>query len=92
MNSSVTINTNEYLPDGTPLVRSLTITGTAYDSAGDPLGGAIMEIIEPDIHDIGRGTSNPDGTFSITVGDDTMHHVWVNGEDVQLVKVLTKPE
>ena len=92
MNYNVKINTNEYLPDGTPLVRSLTITGTITDNNGLPVGGANIEIIEPHINDIGIGTSEPNGTFVVVVGDDTMHHVWVNGEDVQLLKVLTNPD
>ncbi|PZF71978.1 carboxypeptidase-like regulatory domain-containing protein [Taibaiella soli] len=90
MDYKVTIETGEYLPDGTPLVRSLLINGRVTTPTGDPVGNAAIRIIEPDINDIGEGRSNPDGTFSIRVGDDTTHQVWVNGVMSQLVKVLTK--
>ena len=90
MDYKVTIETGEYLEDGTPLVRSLQINGRITTSTGDPVGDAAIRIIEPYINDIGEGRSNGDGTFSIRVGDDTAHQVWVNGVMAQMVKVLTK--
>jgi len=90
MDYKVTIETSEYLEDGTPLVRSLLINGKVTTPDGNSVGNAAIRIIEPYINDIGEGVSNPDGTFSIRVGDDTAHQVWVNGVMAQMVKVLTK--
>ncbi|MFM2193043.1 MAG: hypothetical protein RLZZ118_2000 [Bacteroidota bacterium] len=89
MSIKVTINTNEHLPDGTPLVRSHTINGSVTLD-GAPYPDVYIEIIEPDINDIGTGNADGRGNFSIQVHDDTLHHVWIDGQDVQLVKVLTR--
>jgi hypothetical protein len=83
------INTNEHLPDGTPLVRSHTITGTILKD-GEPYPNVFIQIIEPDIDDVGEGYSDDMGRFVIQVGEDTFHHVWVDRQDIQGVKVLTK--
>jgi hypothetical protein len=89
MSLTCRINANGYLPDGTPIVRSHTVTGTLFRD-GEPYPNAYIEIIEPDIDDIGTGYSDARGNFDIKVGEDTMHHVWVDSQDIQLVKIITQ--
>jgi hypothetical protein len=87
---NVIIETVESLPDGTPLVRELIIRGSVTDSKGMPVPNASVRIIEPDINDIGEGMTDGMGKFVITVGDDTMHHVYINEMHCSMVKVLAK--
>jgi hypothetical protein len=91
MSLSALINASYYLPDGTPVVDSHTITGVIFKE-GEPYPKAYIEIIEPDLHppDVGTGYADEQGRFSIKVGEDTFHHVWVDQQDIQLVKVLTR--
>jgi hypothetical protein len=87
-NYNVVIETFERLSDGTPLVRELIIRGSVTDSKGMPVTNASVRIIEPDINDIGEGMTDGAGKFVVTVGEDTLHHIYINETHCALVKVL----
>jgi hypothetical protein len=88
MSYTVKINTNNYTPEGIPIVNSHTISGNVT-SNGTPVADAAIKIVEPDINDEGEGTTDAGGNFVVQIHEDTMHHVFVNGIDSQLVKVDT---
>jgi hypothetical protein len=88
MSYTVKIDTNNYTPEGIPIVTSHTISGSVT-SAGTPVGDAAIKIVEPDVNDEGEGTTDAAGRFIVHINEDTMHHVFVNGVDSQLVKVDT---
>jgi hypothetical protein len=83
----VQIFTEEY-EDGIPVVRSHTINGNVQEG-GRNVVGAEIRIIEPEVNDQGNGRTDNNGNFSVRIHEDTMHHVFVNGIDCQLVKVIT---
>jgi len=87
---NVIIETEESLPDGTPLVRELIIRGSVTDIKGMPVPNASVRIIEPDINDIGEGMTDGTGKFVVVVQEDTMHHVYINQVHSTTVKVLAK--
>ncbi|MFM2387943.1 MAG: hypothetical protein RL660_2700 [Bacteroidota bacterium] len=89
MGYTVTIHTTEHTPEGIPIVRSHTITGKVTEG-GSPVAGAEIVIIEPDVNDEGSGQTDANGEFRVQIHEDTMHHVYVNGIDSQLVKVITR--
>jgi hypothetical protein len=83
----VRIDTDEY--DGNiPVVRSHTIAGNVTEG-GRNVVGADIRIIEPEVGDEGSGRTDNNGNFTVRIHEDTMHHVYVNGIDSQLVKVIT---
>ncbi|XZF12914.1 carboxypeptidase-like regulatory domain-containing protein [Chitinophagaceae bacterium MMS25-I14] len=90
MNYKVIIETDEFMPDGTPLLRTYAIRGRVTDANNHPVANAPVRIVEPDINDIGEGMTGEDGSFVVIIHDDTLHHIYVNGMDVQLVKVQAK--
>jgi hypothetical protein len=83
----VKIFTDEY-EDGIPVVRSHTITGNVQEG-GRNVVDAEIRIIEPQVRDEGSGRTDRDGNFGVRIHEDTMHHVFVNGIECQLVKVIT---
>jgi hypothetical protein len=63
----------------------------AYDEAtGEPAANVEVCIVEEATGDKACGTTDDAGRFTITVADDTMHHIFVNGELSGKVKVITR--
>jgi hypothetical protein len=83
----VKIFTDEY-DGGIPVARSHTIEGNVQEG-GRNVPDAEIRIIEPEVRDEGSGRTDRDGNFSVRIHEDTMHHMFVNGIDSQLVKVIT---
>ncbi len=74
----------EKLPDGTPIVSGKVVTGKL---AGNGAEATNIVISQPETGDMGSATTDKEGNFSITLGHDTVHRIFINNVAYGKIKI-----
>ena len=78
------LGNGEKLPDGTPIVSGKVVTGKL---AGNGAVATGIVISQPETGDMGSATTDAEGNFSITLGHDTLHRIYINNVEYGKIKI-----
>ncbi len=88
-NITVTVlGTGETTADGIPIIEGKTVSGTIGGGAASASYAATGIVIkQPESGDVGNTLTDRKGNFSITLGKDTTHYIYINGNEYGKIKL-----
>lgn len=78
--------------DGVPVVEGKTVAGNIKMKNGMSNAGVTVKIEQKETGDHASDITDANGNFSMVLGHDTIHLVWVNGLEYGKIKIMDKAE